>query len=73
MVALGAGSPAFARATKAGALGDSSGPLSWDREVARAAEADATVEAPALVGEARSRFTEAPTPAVPASPRESAI
>jgi hypothetical protein len=41
--------------------------------VARAAEAEATVEAPALVGAARSRFTEAPTPAVPDSPRERAI
>jgi hypothetical protein len=41
--------------------------------VAREADAEATVEAPALVGAARSRFTEAPTPAVPASPRASAI
>jgi hypothetical protein len=73
MVALGAMSPALARATSAGALGESSGPRCCDRDVARTAEAEATVEAPALVGDARSRFTEAPTPAVPASPRESAI
>src|SRR5690606_8762433 len=72
-VALGAWSPAFARATSAGALGESSGPALAERDVARVAEADATADAPALVGAARSRFTEAPKPATPVSPRESAI
>lgn len=72
-VALGAISPAFARATSAGELGESSGPGLDERDVARVADAEATAEAPALVGAARSRFTEAPIPAVPVSPRASAI
>jgi hypothetical protein len=72
MVALGTGSPALARAIKAGALGESSGPGEAERAVARLAEPEAVSEAPALVGAARSRLTEAPTPAVPVSPRERA-